>query len=1778
MAALSVGSVAPAAAPGASGPPGRSVAGSEPASGAAPPASEAGDRPEDPAGAAGAAVGATVFGAVLTVGADSTGIDLLSGFSSGRLYPALGSMSDDSFLLNGVSHTVEVLAVMGDKLYLGIAPAPSSPLRLYASQLRLYVGATQFNLVDAYRADIGSIGLYGWNVARLGWGRGDTVEVTISIGDGTGGGAVPMPTVALSDARASEADGAVVFTATVTPPEGPDAPTAASEVSLSYMTAAGTATASRDYTHAAGVLRIPAGTRRATISVPLVDDSAAEGSETLTLRLGSAAGAMLASTAATATIIDDDTTATETAAPSPVCGSATVKGAVGDVFDIRQSRYAGWHHVFVDMAVTCTDTLATAAGVPTAVQVRKGPSGGEFLDAILSGQCLVASGTSPVTASLATAGGCRTIASSVPSKFVRSGEATHLLRLPDGDIGKDRQLFVWADLDADGKWDVGEPFDAFPSDFASGKPDSSGFFEYEYPSDFDLKVLDGSSRIGNAGFVAEFRLELRDLFHGAASRPLTGAPIGASVFAGPSKGAVISCYNRPSAASRLVLSRGCETDDNGHVVLRYAVSTELDNLLRQEEDSIRVFIDRDRDGRYDYTPNHPGSEPSQKIHLPIAKALNYVALGDSYSAGENGRRDTAYNTFDGNYLNSSVADTLCRRWDKAYPVVYANSRRTVFDILDIGLTFDTFACTGAVTANIHDPRDPLGTSTDNDHVFTNRPSKWAPELDVAEDAQGNPRLDPSPNWEPRQAVSLAERQKELERQMTNADMVTITIGGNDADFSDVLRSCIVPDPFESDFTCNENDLEVSWSIVENRIVDALNKVTMAARRASIFVLGYPYLAPILSKCTNTPRHLINTDFTELTLDTLAALQEVPSGCMTSIVDFQDIVNNCASLHAHDIVRSSSGFKGFLGRVASYAFTDRVRVDPGEAVFLQLAADDLNTAIENAASRAGVHYVDVLGGVASPDGPLSFEGHSPCDDEPWLNGYVLEPKNTPEAVSGRSFHPTVDGHRSGYAEILGQYIANAVADDAVLNEAGLPVNPGRSTRGSAGVGAASGTADPQRRHAGDGGRLRGDGEAQRSAEGTAQNEQAASAGFLFAERTAAAANACRSGFVSPGERVKLIAGGFKPGAAVSFSARGASLGSAELGSLTVPGTTADSDGFIAVSWTVPDAPKSGVDPAPRGYVVDASGAGAAGGTHTAYMVEPVVAYPSIALCAATDSVSTPLGRAVKIPVLANDTAPDGGSLDAASVRVRAAVGGTFTVDASTGSVTFTPESGFAGTVRTNYVVHDNWGVGARGDITVTVVAGCTITGTAGVTTIVGTDGDDVICVPDPDDRRAFHIIDAKGGDDVILGGAGVDWIYGGTGEDTIYGRGGSDRIDAGAGVDTVYGGTGADIVYSTDLTDTVHDPDGSELVVVPAAAPQQSAPAARSDWAHVRIAQSAAVDVLGNDHDPDDNLDPSTLRITRQPLSGAARVVAGSGAAVEYTAAGTGGADSFAYEICDSLRACATAQVTVVVGTSSCTIIGTAASETLYGTPGDDVICGLGGNDTIYGLGGNDTIIGGEGDDTLWGEAGEDTLWGGEGDDTLYGGADNDVLWGGEGDDTLEGNTGHDSLYGGAGTDTALGGFGADSLYGGDSDDTLYGGPGDDTAIGGPGHDLVRGGEGDDTLYGGTGDDRLIGWTGDDTLYGGPGKDALRGDVGNDVLWGGLSDDNLRGDGHQDQLHGGPGDDTLRGGDEADRIYGGTGDDTLYGGDGDDYLNGGPDTDTCTSGETTAGCEHHSDTR
>ena len=303
--------------------------------------------------------------------------------------------------------------------------------------------------------------------------------------------------------------------------------------------------------------------------------------------------------------------------------------------------------------------------------------------------------------------------------------------------------------------------------------------------------------------------------------------------------------------------------------------------------------------------------------------------------------------------------------------------------------------------------------------------------------------------------------------------------------------------------------------------------------------------------------------------------------------------------------------------------------------------------------------------------------------------------------------------------------------------------------------------------------------------------------------------------------------------------------------------------------------------------------------------------------------------------------------------------------------------FAGTVTTRYCVttrywvYDGWNIGVR--------AAVTITGAPGATVIEGTDGDDV-----------------------------------------IYSGAGKDRIDGGADVDTIHGGRDFDTIHSVDLADTIRDDaDGYELLLTAPTPAARVAPVVRDDAVYVAPDETRDIGVLDNDHDPNENLVATSLSITTAPTLGAAYVVvsAGGDLVVRYIAGDSGGVDSFAYQVCDTLDACSTAQVTITVGAGHCTIVGTDGDDTLRGTRGVDVICGLGGDDVLYGLDGNDVLIGGPGDDWLYGGIGKDTLHGGAGDDTLIAVAGKTILDGGPGDDTLDGGDDSDYTDGGGATDT-----------------------------------------------------------------------------------------------------------------------------------------------------------------
>jgi glucose/arabinose dehydrogenase len=116
--------------------------------------------------------------------------------------------------------------------------------------------------------------------------------------------AAPQPgTLQFNAGSYSLAENGGSLTVTVTRTGG-----TAGAVSVHYATSDGTATAGSDYTAASGTLTFAAGEASKTFTVPVLDDTAAEGSETVTLTLSSpTGGATLGSPAtATFTIVDND--------------------------------------------------------------------------------------------------------------------------------------------------------------------------------------------------------------------------------------------------------------------------------------------------------------------------------------------------------------------------------------------------------------------------------------------------------------------------------------------------------------------------------------------------------------------------------------------------------------------------------------------------------------------------------------------------------------------------------------------------------------------------------------------------------------------------------------------------------------------------------------------------------------------------------------------------------------------------------------------------------------------------------------------------------------------------------------------------------------------------------------------------------------------------------------------------------------------------------------------------------------------------------------------------------------------------------------------------------------------------------------------------------------------------------------------------------------------------------------------------------------------------------
>ncbi|MGB8168786.1 MAG: Calx-beta domain-containing protein, partial [Chthoniobacteraceae bacterium] len=121
-----------------------------------------------------------------------------------------------------------------------------------------------------------------------------------AVGTGTIVDNDPTPSLTINDVTVNEAAGTATFTVTLSAASG-------QAVSVNYATSNGTASAGSDYTSASGTLNFAAGVVSQTITVPILNDTLFEGSETFNVNLSTALNATIADNLGVGTIKDDGT-------------------------------------------------------------------------------------------------------------------------------------------------------------------------------------------------------------------------------------------------------------------------------------------------------------------------------------------------------------------------------------------------------------------------------------------------------------------------------------------------------------------------------------------------------------------------------------------------------------------------------------------------------------------------------------------------------------------------------------------------------------------------------------------------------------------------------------------------------------------------------------------------------------------------------------------------------------------------------------------------------------------------------------------------------------------------------------------------------------------------------------------------------------------------------------------------------------------------------------------------------------------------------------------------------------------------------------------------------------------------------------------------------------------------------------------------------------------------------------------------------------------------------
>ena len=277
----------------------------------------------------------------------------------------------------------------------------------------------------------------------------------------------------------------------------------------------------------------------------------------------------------------------------------------------------------------------------------------------------------------------------------------------------------------------------------------------------------------------------------------------------------------------------------------------------------------------------------------------------------------------------------------------------------------------------------------------------------------------------------------------------------------------------------------------------------------------------------------------------------------------------------------------------------------------------------------------------------------------------------------------------------------------------------------------------------------------------------------------------------------------------------------------------------------------------------------------------------------DSTTTPEDTSVIVGVVDNDFDVDG-NLDPTTVEiVSSPSNGTVSVNPLTGEVTYTPEVDFNGIDTFSYQVCDSDGLCDVADVTVNV----------------GPEDDPPVALDDTgqvleDGVTTINVVSNDSDPDGNLDPTSVvvtsPPAHGTFSVNPVTGAISYEPNDDYNGPDT--------LVYQICDADGACDLATVTINVLPVDDP----PVALDDTSSVAEDSSVVIPVLGNDSDPDGDLDPTSVTVLTPPSNGTVTVDPVTGAISYEPDENFNGQDTFAYQVCDAAGLCDTATVTVNV--------------------------------------------------------------------------------------------------------------------------------------------------------------------------------------------------------------------------------------------------------------------------